>query len=256
MAKFISLQSPIVYRYPSCYLNRRGLLPPSNSVIHSNSPLKISSQHRHHPSANQLTKMFSHANPNLYQNSQSNASRLRSIVNSTPPYSSTYFIDHHYRSLSTNPPPDHKLKIDDIVEERGKEPKVGLFGKLRQLSKLYGSAALIVYALLSAADFGLSFLMIYLIGAEHVRTAEDWLLSQLNWKRAASTSPSSETLSTITTSTSDLSESNFLWTTALVAYTIHKTILLPVRIGLTAWITPPIVRALRKRGWKIGKNLN
>lgn len=73
---------------------------------------------------------------------------------------------------------------------------------------------------------------IYLVGAEHVRQAEDWLLEQLHWKRAISTQVSNETREPMTSSTSSTEQSLF-WTTAIVAYTIHKTVLLPVRVGLT-----------------------
>jgi hypothetical protein len=78
-------------------------------------------------------------------------------------------------------------------------------------------------------SFRLSFLMIYLIGAEHVRKAEDWLREQVHWKRAHS-APS---LSTTSIPVGSEIESDMLWTSAVVAYTIHKTILLPLRILLT-----------------------
>lgn len=35
----------------------------------------------------------------------------------------------------------------------------------------------------------------------------------------------------------------------VISYAIHKTLLLPVRAGLTAMITPNLVRWLTKRGW-------
>ena len=37
-------------------------------------------------------------------------------------------------------------------------------------------------------------------------------------------------------------------TTAVLAYAIHKTALLPVRVGITVWATPKVVRALRSWG--------
>lgn len=37
-------------------------------------------------------------------------------------------------------------------------------------------------------------------------------------------------------------------TTAVLAYAIHKTVLLPVRVGLTVAITPKFVRLLRSWG--------
>ena len=40
-----------------------------------------------------------------------------------------------------------------------------------------------------------------------------------------------------------------LSTEFVLAFAIHKTIMLPVRAGITLMITPPIVRWLVKRGW-------
>lgn len=154
-----------------------------------------------------------------------------------------------------NPAEERSPQLEKAPHVPNPQPPAGLFGRLRQLTKLYGSAALVIYGILGTLDFGLSFLTIYLVGAEHVRTAEDWLLEQLNWKRAH-TSQSPPTTTNMPIEPSKIhDDNNMLWTTAVVAYTIHKTILLPVRIGLTAWITPPIVRSLRKRGWKIGRNV-
>lgn len=42
-------------------------------------------------------------------------------------------------------------------------------------------------------------------------------------------------------------------TTAVLAYAIHKTALLPVRVGLTVWVTPKVVRLLRGWGWNVGQ---
>lgn len=40
-----------------------------------------------------------------------------------------------------------------------------------------------------------------------------------------------------------------LWTEAVLAYTIHKTLLLPFRVGVTAAITPSFVKYLVRMGW-------
>ncbi|GAA5929479.1 Nat2p [Sporobolomyces koalae] len=48
-------------------------------------------------------------------------------------------------------------------------------------------------------------------------------------------------------------------TTAVLAYAIHKTALLPVRVGLTVWSTPKVVRLLQSwgqvliHGWRVGR---
>ena len=40
-----------------------------------------------------------------------------------------------------------------------------------------------------------------------------------------------------------------LWAMIVLAYTIHKTLLLPFRVGVTAAFTPKFVGWLAKRGW-------
>jgi hypothetical protein len=48
---------------------------------------------------------------------------------------------------------------------------------------------------------------------------------------------------------SSSSSSSTLWTEALLAYTIHKTLLLPFRVGVTAAITPSFVKYMVRLGW-------
>ncbi|KAA1089176.1 hypothetical protein PGT21_009217 [Puccinia graminis f. sp. tritici] len=210
-------------------------------------------QHIHRdPSDSSRLRASKFSNPTsvLSSSSPSSVSANTSIDQHPKTLPSDYSLGNSF-SKSTTAQDDLHQKGEKSPSFRTEEPpaRVGLFGKIRQLTKLYGSAALIVYGLIGGVDFGFSFLMIYLIGAEHVRKAEDWVREQVHWKRAH------DSLSTTSVPGGSEIDSDMLWTSAVVAYTIHKTILLPVRILLTAWITPPIVRHLRKRGWKIGRNL-
>jgi hypothetical protein len=50
-------------------------------------------------------------------------------------------------------------------------------------------------------------------------------------------------------SSSSSSSSGTLWTEALLAYTIHKTLLLPFRVGVTAAVTPSFVKYMVRLGW-------
>ncbi|MCO5594690.1 hypothetical protein L7F22_048723 [Adiantum nelumboides] len=43
--------------------------------------------------------------------------------------------------------------------------------------------------------------------------------------------------------------SGTLWTEAVLAYTIHKTLLMPLRLGITAAFTPRFVKWMVKMGW-------
>jgi hypothetical protein len=117
--------------------------------------------------------------------------------------------------------------------------------RLRALFRNYGWAALAVYIGVSAIDFGLTFVAIYAVGADHVRNAEDWVLDRLHWRRKRADEnghAKPDEGKHDGQQTQQTSAASAMWTTAALAYTIHKTLLLPVRIGFTAWVTPPLVR--------------
>lgn len=161
---------------------------------------------------------------------------------------------------------------------------------MKLLLREHGKAALVVYLGLSLVDFGLLFGLIFAVGADSVRQAEDWVLERLDWRRRDAERPSGVKgavgdwahahLSTTKGDGLDVERAvagerdsahrgemgSALWTTALLAYTIHKTLFLPIRIGATAWLTPPIVRCaarasgaltarsrLRAMGYSVGR---
>jgi len=171
------------------------------------------------------------------------------------------------RSYSTGPE-------SETAGEDGKAKGVG--NKLKDLMKKYGRHALGVYLFLSAIDFGIAFLGVHLVGAERLEAVKDMVMEQ--WRKFR---PALETDNELIDSTADkagevavdvmeraqegkeASESGapaqkkrsrtaMLWAEAALAYTIHKTLFLPVRVGLTAAWTPKLVKWLTLRGW-IGK---
>lgn len=117
------------------------------------------------------------------------------------------------------------------AEAQSRAPR-SLSERLKHLFKTQGWPALVVYLALSAVDFGLTFLLIYAIGADRVREAEDWVLDKLAWRRksddhhagsqASSSSHSSGSSSTNgapherTSSHGD--QSSVIATTAVLAY--------------------------------------
>lgn len=128
-------------------------------------------------------------------------------------------------------------------------PGATLSQRLKHLIKAYGWYALGVYIVLSAVDFGVAFAGVNLLGAEYV--------SQV----AASVK---ETVASVLHSHppepgKDEIESNAgrpgqggqegLYAMLMLAYTIHKTLFFPVRVGLTAAVTPKLVGWLAQRGW-------
>lgn len=161
--------------------------------------------------------------------------------------------------------------------------------RLRFLSRRYGWWALGVYLLASLADFSLTFLAIHMLGADHIRDLEDrvrryigmgkreledhevaaWPVpiavggaSQGGDSTVANNSEAARVAAQRVkkqedvgssaagkSSTSSSSSSSTLWTEALLAYTIHKTLLLPFRVGVTAAITPSFVKYMVRLGW-------
>ncbi|KAG8743256.1 hypothetical protein FRC10_012300 [Ceratobasidium sp. 414] len=123
-----------------------------------------------------------------------------------------------------------------------------LSARLRYLIKSYGWHALGVYFILSAVDFTVAFGLINFIGAAHVArftaSAKTYIadfIPELPWSRVESP----EDVDRDRAGVGDGS----LYAMLVLAYTVHKTLFLPVRVGLTAALTPRLVGWLRQRGW-------
>lgn len=114
--------------------------------------------------------------------------------------------------------------------------------KLNSFMKKYGYVGLGVYLSLSAVDLGLTMAAITVTGAEKVKQVEDWVLTNIKGffgiehkhapKEKAEERPS-------------------LASIFVIAYGIHKTVLLPLRLGLTAAITPSLAKKLRQMGFRV-----
>lgn len=118
-----------------------------------------------------------------------------------------------------------------------------LSGRLKTLIKTYGWYALGVYIVLSTLDFGVAFAAINLLGAEYVSqataSAKTFVFNLIGRPLPEKSEPTD----------TPTSGSEGLYAMLVLAYTVHKTLFLPVRIGLTAAITPRFVSWLAKRGW-------
>lgn len=109
-----------------------------------------------------------------------------------------------------------------------------------------------MYIILSAVDFSVAFAGINVLGAEYVSqvtsAAKEWINGVLH---STPQEPGSQEMDS-TTQPSSGSGHEELWAMLVLAYTVHKTLFLPVRIGLTAAFTPRLVGWLRTRGWAGG----
>lgn len=114
-------------------------------------------------------------------------------------------------------------------------------GKFRGFMKKYGPVGAGVYLALSVVDLSLTMGVISVTGADRVKKAEDWILQHV--KGMVGVKHKRDPEQQVTTATHEKDPS---WTSLfLVAYGIHKTLLLPVRLSLTAAITPSVARYMK-----------
>ncbi|OBZ83291.1 hypothetical protein A0J61_08657 [Choanephora cucurbitarum] len=118
--------------------------------------------------------------------------------------------------------------------------------KLKELTKKYGAVGVLVYLGVGCVDLGITFGVIQLAGLDKVKAVEKGVMDvvystgeKIGYKRK-------ETAEVVDQPT-DTPPS--LASVFLLAYGIHKTLLLPVRLTITAAITPAVVRKLHQLGW-------
>ncbi|CAO3610022.1 unnamed protein product [Cunninghamella blakesleeana] len=150
-----------------------------------------------------------------------------------------------------------KLKEQQIItKEQG--------GKLKELAKKYGPSGILVYLGVGFVDLGITFATIQLVGSDKVKKIEHMALDTFHEAKEKFGFKSNTTTSTddkveedkIIKSTTvnnkkddDDDESPSLASVFILAYGIHKTLLLPVRLAITTAITPAFVRKIHALGW-------
>lgn len=130
-------------------------------------------------------------------------------------------------------------------------PNATLSERLKFLMKSYGWYAAGVYLVLSALDFTVAFIGINLLGAEQVSQGAAYVKEVVIGLLPAKASEPGREGAAETGEVTGSQEG--LYAMLVLAYTIHKTLFLPVRIGLTAALTPRLVGWLRSRGWVGGE---
>ncbi|KAK7057313.1 peptide alpha-n-acetyltransferase [Favolaschia claudopus] len=160
--------------------------------------------------------------------------RITPLTN-TPRPSNSRLFNHFPARLTSSPERSPSLP-----------PDASRYQRLKHLFKRYGWYALGMYICLSALDFGLAFALINIIGAEYVErltsSVKQFAAGFLNSK------PPEPGLDEIDPAPAQGGREG-LMAMLLLAYTVHKTLFLPVRVGLTAYLTPTFVGWLRQRGW-------
>ena len=119
-------------------------------------------------------------------------------------------------------------------------------GQVKGFMKKYGTVGVGVYLGLSVIDLTLTMALISYKGADKVKNMEDWALRKIKgWigMKHKSEEVEKEEMEKVQ------HEKASFTTLFVIAYGVHKTILLPVRLSLTAAITPLVARKLRELGW-------
>jgi hypothetical protein len=167
---------------------------------------------------------------------------VRSLPSSNRIASSRLFPNFHTR-LNSSPPPSPSPPSPE------QKPDATLSQRLKHLIKSYGWYALGVYFTISAIDFGVAFAGINLLGAEKVsRVAVSAKESFASIVHSKPPEPGREQME----APGGGGGHEGLYAMLVLAYTVHKTVFLPVRVGLTAALTPKLVGWLRTRGWSGG----
>lgn len=138
----------------------------------------------------------------------------------------------------------------EIIQAAKAEPKPS---KLKELMRKYGAAGIAVYLGVSCVDLGVTFGVIQLVGLDKVKVLEkgalDIAYSTGEWFGFKRPLVENKLVTANDESSNSEDDTPSLASVFILAYGIHKTLLLPVRLGITAAITPAIVRKLHQLGW-------
>ena len=158
-----------------------------------------------------------------------------------PAANTTFRYFHHTRPRFTSNSAGQENEKD--------ESKLTFSERLKHLIKSYGWYALGVYLLVGAVDFGVAFAAINLIGAEHVSrvttAAKESVYGIFNSRPPE---PGRDEMDRAVGQPYTGAREG-LYAMIVLAWTVHKTLFLPLRVGLTAAFTPRLVNWLRSRGW-------
>lgn len=154
-----------------------------------------------------------------------------------------------YSSLAQDsPPPSPEGNAED-------DAKLPIGTRLKVLIKSYGLYAIGVYLAIGVVDFSISFAAINLLGAEQVGRVTSYVkgavvnaVHSVGIGFSSDDSPDGAVNGRESTANAGAG-SEGLYAMLVLAYTVHKTLFMPLRAGLTVTMTPKLVRWLRMKGW-------
>ena len=167
---------------------------------------------------------------------------------------------HDAVSHIQNPQTSEKRMKDGPECQTQKLPRMGILQRLKALMRQYGWWALGMYLVLGGLDCAIRFAVIHFYFGEQIHELEAWLGEWLGplFKKNKDKEPKEDGITAwirqyLPSEPDKATEMEQfiarISTEFVLAYAIHKTLLLPLRAGITIAITPAFVRWLVRRGW-------
>lgn len=129
---------------------------------------------------------------------------------------------------------------------------------IKALMKEYGYSALGVYLFLSMLDLPICYFTVHSMGKEKIELYENKVKQYFGFGKSDAELERMQEINKIEEESEPKQPepegmfSWFSWTEFVIAYGIHKSVFIFVRVPLTAALTPSIVKMLRGWGFKIG----
>lgn len=127
---------------------------------------------------------------------------------------------------------------------------------IKALVKEYGYSALGVYLFLSMLDLPVCYLVVHSLGKEQIEVYENQVKQYFGYGKSDAELEHEQAEDRVSSPEEEKKGmfSWFSWTEFALAYGIHKSVFIFVRVPLTAALTPLIVKLLRSWGFKIGSD--
>ncbi|KAK9701300.1 DUF1279 superfamily [Basidiobolus ranarum] len=157
---------------------------------------------------------------------------LSTFTNQHPPLIQQHFkntASRSFRRFSTN-------------GEASPNTQVQKPGKMKELLRKYGRTATVAYLGLSVLDFLASFALVYSGGETFVKATEEWVLQ---WGKRLGVFDNDKPSDVYS---EEGKKKSSLTSMLVIAYTLHK-LLIPIRVPLTAAVTPALAKKFQSMGW-------
>ncbi|OKL58894.1 hypothetical protein UA08_05784 [Talaromyces atroroseus] len=220
----------------------------AQSILQTNSPSLALIRSLRQPSQQTRTILSQQCSRSTRTGGQVRAQRPSRYVNRPHNQPKNTFFQQRFSSTSAN-----------ASSQQTQTQPQSLSQRLKNLTREYGWSALGVYLTLSALDFPFCFAAVRLLGVERIGHYEHLIIEKVKQLYYSVVPLERHTEGEIEGRQQHAEgehitdEGASIWTQLALAYAIHKSLLIFIRVPLTVAVTPKVVKTLRSWGWNIGK---